>query len=77
MRGPLLVGADAVSIVVPAALAFIAAITATAVGYRQWKKQQAFERSRSFFDDRAAAYKELWSRLEAIDVRLRQADVHG
>ena len=26
-------------------------------------------------DDRAAAYKELWARLEAIDLRLREIDV--
>jgi hypothetical protein len=60
---------------ISAVLAFIAAIAATAVGYRQWRKQQDFDRSTAFLTDRAAAYKELWTRLEAIHVRLRQADV--
>jgi hypothetical protein len=61
--------------VVSAALAFIAATAATAVGYRQWRKQQDFDRSKAFLTDRAAAYKELWTRLEAIHVRLLKADV--
>lgn len=67
--------ASILPVLIPAGLAFIAAIAATAVGYRQWRKQHAFERKKGFLDARAAAYKELWERLEGIDLRLRQIDV--
>jgi hypothetical protein len=66
---------DVLIIVVPAALAFVAAVFGTIVAYRQWKGQHSFERSKSFLDDRAAAYKELWSRLEAIHISLRTTHV--
>jgi hypothetical protein len=56
--------ASILPVLIPALLTFIAAIAATSVGYRQWRKQNKFERSKGFLDDRAAAYKELWERLE-------------
>jgi hypothetical protein len=70
-----ILAAEFVSIAIPAGLAFVAAISASAIGYRQWQKQHSFERSKGFLADRSAAYKELWSRLEAINLRLREADV--
>jgi hypothetical protein len=70
-----LILASILPVLVPALLTFAAAIAATAVGYRQWRKQNAFDRSKGFLDARAAAYRELWDRLETIDLRLRQIDV--
>ena len=67
--------AAAATVFIPAVLAFAAAIFGSLVAYRQWKKQRSVERGKSFDVDRAAAYKELWSRLEAIHVRLRTANV--
>lgn len=59
------------TIVIPALLTFLAAVLASALAYRQWKKQHAFERSKTFISDKSAAYKELWTRVEAVDIRLR------
>jgi hypothetical protein len=67
--------ASILPVLIPALLTFVAALIATTVGYRQWRKQHTFERAKGFFDARAAAYKELWDRLETIDLRLRQIDV--
>lgn len=64
-----------VLVVIPAVLAFVAAVLGSGLAYRQWKGQRAVERSKSFDEDRAAAYKELWSRIEAIHVRLRTVEV--
>jgi len=38
--------ADILPVLIPAALTSVAAIAATAVGYRQWRKQSALERSK-------------------------------
>jgi hypothetical protein len=67
----------AATVFIPAVLAFAAAILGSLLAYRQWKKQRSVERGKSFDADRATAYKELWSRLEAIHLRLRAADVRG
>jgi hypothetical protein len=69
--------ADVLTVGIMAGLPCAAAVLGTAIGYRQWKKQQSFERRKPFIDERRQAYKELWSRLEAIDVRLRVARVGG
>ena len=65
----------AATVWVPAVIAAAAAVFGSLLAYRQWKRQRSVERGKSFDADRAAAYKELWSRLEAIHVRLRSADV--
>jgi hypothetical protein len=66
---------DLVIVLVPALLGFAAAILGSWLAYRQWKGQRGVERGKSFDRDRAAGYKELWERLEAIHVRLRTASV--
>jgi hypothetical protein len=60
--------------VVPALLGFLAAALASVLGYRQWKRQDTYERSKTFIDDKSAAYKELWTRVERIDIRLRTVE---
>jgi hypothetical protein len=65
------------TVAVPAALTFTAALIAAYLGYRQWSKQQAFERGKPFEEERREAYKGLWERLEAINVRLMEVKVRG
>lgn len=67
--------ASVVVILVPALLAFAAAIAGSLLAYRQWKGQRTMERGKGFDQDRAAAYRELWSRLEAVHSRLRSVEV--
>jgi hypothetical protein len=62
---------EGMTTILPAVLGFAAAITATALGYRQWRKQREFDRAKPYEDDRRAAYKELWTRVEALDVEMR------
>lgn len=66
---------DLVIVLVPALLAFAAAVFGSLLAYRQWRGQRRVERNKGFDADRAAAYKELWTRLEAVHVRLRSIDV--
>ena len=61
--------------VLPALLGFLAAALASVLGYRQWKRQHTFERSETFIGEKSTAHKELWTRLERIDIRLRTLEV--
>ena len=66
---------NVVIVIIPAVLAFVAAILGSLLAYRQWKGQRGVEKGKSFDEDRASAYKELWSRLEAIHAKLRTVEV--
>ena len=58
-----------------ASLAMLAAISAAAVGYRRWMKPHPSQRRATLPPDRSTANRELLSRLQAIEVRLRELQV--
>ncbi len=63
------------SAIIAALIALSGTLTVAYLGYRQWKKQNDSNRRADFLNEKQAAYKALWEKLEDVHVRLRTEDV--
>jgi hypothetical protein len=65
---------EAFRAVVGPVLALLGTLFVALLGYRQWKKQQDVARYGTFLSERQAAYKELWTKLEAVHLAVRSTN---
>ena len=66
---------DLLSSGVPAIIALVGTIMTAAIGYNQWKRQHDTTLTNTYTTERQAAYKELWTKLEEVHVKVRINDV--
>ena len=67
-------GSDWVSIAV-AVFGVGGTVFGVSVGYRQWRRDRADKKSEPFRNERREAYKELWSKVELLNIFLRTDSV--
>ena len=57
--------------VLPAVISAVGALLVALLGFYQWRKQQKHSRLSDFDTARRKAYENLWSKLEEVNLRLR------
>jgi hypothetical protein len=55
----------------PALIALIGTLLVALIGFYQWRRQQQRAKQADYISNRRKAYEELWNKLEAINLELR------
>ena len=63
--------------IITAVIAFAGTILGIYIGYRKWRRDQDSARFGQFEKDKQLAYKNLWERVEEINIKVRVEEVNS